>query len=68
VIKAAGDQTKEGGNMVLDPICLMEVDEKSARFKTVYNGQTFFFCDKGCKQKFEEEPEKYIDIEEKKEK
>ena len=54
--------------MVLDPICLMEVDEKSARFKTVYNGRTFFFCDKGCKQKFEEEPEKYIDIEEKKEK
>jgi YHS domain-containing protein len=51
--------------MVLDPICLMEIDERNARFKTVYNGQTFYFCDKSCKQKFEEEPEKYIDINEK---
>ena len=51
--------------MVIDPICLMEIDEKSAPFKSVYNGLTFYFCDKNCKQKFEEEPEKYKDVEEK---
>jgi YHS domain-containing protein len=51
--------------MVIDPICLMEIDEKSASFKSVYNGQTFYFCNKSCKQKFEEDPEQYIDVEEK---
>jgi YHS domain-containing protein len=51
--------------MVLDPICLTEIDEKEAPFKSVLNGQTFYFCDQGCKKKFEENPEKYIDLEEK---
>ncbi|MGB8656256.1 MAG: YHS domain-containing protein [Candidatus Zixiibacteriota bacterium] len=54
----------EEAKMVIDPICLMELDEKSASTKTVYNGQTFYFCDEGCKRKFEEDPEQYIDIEE----
>jgi YHS domain-containing protein len=51
--------------MVLDPICLMEIDEKSAPAKSVYNGQTFYFCHENCKRRFEEDPEKYIDVEEK---
>ena len=53
--------------MVIDPICLLEIDEKSAPAKSVYNGQTFYFCNESCKQKFEEDPEKYIDVERKKE-
>jgi YHS domain-containing protein len=51
--------------MVLDPICLMEVDEKKAPAKSVHNGQTFYFCNESCKKKFEEDPEKYIDVEKK---
>jgi Cu+-exporting ATPase len=53
--------------MVIDPICLMEIDEKDAPAKSVYNGQTFYFCNESCKQKFEEDPEKYIDVERKQE-
>mgnify|MGYP000321246764 CR=1 FL=1 len=53
--------------MVIDPICLMEIDEKNAPFKSVHNGQTFYFCNESCKKKFEEDPEKYIDVERKEE-
>ena len=51
--------------MVVDPICLMEIDEKNAPAKSVFNGQTFYFCNEGCKRRFEEDPEKYVDVEEK---
>jgi len=47
--------------MAIDPICLMEIDEQEAPAKSVYNGQTFYFCNESCKKKFEEDPEKYID-------
>ncbi len=49
--------------MAIDPICLMEIDEKEAPAKSVYNGLTFYFCAETCKKKFEEDPEKYIDVE-----
>ena len=46
--------------MAVDPVCKMEVDEKTARHKTVYKGNTYYFCAPGCKIVFEENPEKYL--------
>ncbi len=46
--------------MAIDPICGMTVDEKTAKFKTDYNGTTYYFCAPGCKKAFEKEPEKYL--------
>ena len=51
---------KEVKNMAIDPVCKMEVDEKTARFKTEYKGETYYFCAPGCKKVFEEKPEEYI--------
>ena len=51
--------------MAIDPICLMEIDEREAPAKSVYNGQTFYFCAESCRKKFEEDPEKYVDVEKK---
>lgn len=45
--------------MTKDPVCKMEVDEKTAAATSTYRGQTYFFCSKGCKEKFEQAPEKY---------
>jgi YHS domain-containing protein len=28
---------------------------------TEYHGQTYYFCGKGCKLVFEDDPEKYLD-------
>lgn len=49
--------------MAIDPICKMEVDEKTARYKSEYKGKTYFFCAPGCKKAFDEDPEKYADAE-----
>ncbi len=46
--------------MAKDPVCGMDVDEKTAAGKSVYQGQTYYFCSPGCKQSFDKEPQKYV--------
>ncbi len=45
--------------MTKDPVCGMQIDEKQAAGKSEHQGQTFYFCSPGCKQKFDETPEQY---------
>ena len=47
--------------MATDPVCGMDVDESSAKYTTVYEGQKYYFCAPGCKKAFEAEPQKYLD-------
>jgi Cu+-exporting ATPase len=47
--------------MAKDPVCGMEVDERTARHKSDYQGQTYYFCAPGCKRAFEADPKKYLD-------
>jgi Cu+-exporting ATPase len=46
--------------MAKDPVCGMQVDEKTAASKSEYKGQTYFFCSPGCKKSFDQDPEKYV--------
>jgi YHS domain-containing protein len=46
--------------MAIDPVCKMTVDEKTAKFKTSYQGKTYYFCAPGCKKAFEANPQKYL--------
>ena len=46
--------------MAKDPVCGMSVDEKKTANKSVYQGQTYYFCSPGCKQAFDKEPQKYV--------
>jgi YHS domain-containing protein len=46
--------------MAIDPVCKMTVDEKAAKFSSVYNGKTYYFCAPGCKRMFEQNPDHYI--------
>lgn len=46
--------------MTIDPVCGMEVDEKTTDMKSEYKGDTYYFCAKGCKKAFEEDPEKFL--------
>ena len=45
--------------MAKDPVCGMDVDEKTAAGQSEYQGQMYYFCSPGCKQTFDENPEKY---------
>jgi YHS domain-containing protein len=49
--------------MVKDLICGMDVDPKTAVFKSVYEGKTYFFCNKSCKMTFDRDPKAYIEME-----
>ncbi len=46
--------------MAKDLVCDMEVDEKTAKYKSTYKGETYYFCAPGCKAMFDENPEKYV--------
>lgn len=52
--------------MVKDPVCNMTIDESKAVDKIIYKGKTYYFCAKICKEKFEKDPEKYIEKSEEK--
>ncbi|HEV8635084.1 MAG TPA: YHS domain-containing protein [Chloroflexota bacterium] len=44
-----------------DPVCGMDVDPATAKQKSDYQGQTYYFCAPGCKKAFDADPEKYLD-------
>jgi Cu+-exporting ATPase len=46
--------------MAKDPVCGMDVDPDHAADQSEYNGQTYYFCSKGCKAAFDKNPEKYL--------
>ncbi len=46
--------------MAIDPICGMEVDEEKAVAIYEYEGETYYFCAVGCKDKFAQNPEKFV--------
>ncbi len=43
-----------------DPVCGMDVNPATARFKTLHNGKEYFFCSAGCLAKFEANPEQVL--------
>lgn len=45
--------------MAIDPICKMEVDESTAKWKSEHEGKTYYFCAPGCQKEFEKNPKKY---------
>ncbi len=50
--------------METDPVCGMKVNPANAAAKSVYKGQTYYFCSPGCKKAFDKEPQKYVKPEE----
>ena len=45
---------------VKDPVCGMNVDPVTAKYRTDYNGRPYFFCSARCKAKFEADPARYL--------
>jgi Cu+-exporting ATPase len=42
-----------------DPVCGMRVKPADAKFKSEFQGKTYYFCSERCKQSFDKEPAKY---------
>ena len=46
--------------MAIDPVCKMGVEEGKAVATSEYKGKKYYFCALGCKQAFDQKPEKYL--------
>ena len=47
--------------METDVVCGMRVDPAKAAGSTEHEGKTYYFCSKGCLQRFQADPTKYLD-------
>ena len=49
---------------VKDPVCGMKISEKTAAATSEYMDKTFYFCAQAYKNKFDDDPLKYMKTEE----
>ncbi|WP_428977724.1 heavy metal translocating P-type ATPase [Rhodoligotrophos defluvii] len=64
-----GDHDKEkelaGGGLhesaVKDPVCGMNVDPQTSKHRTTYDGRIYHFCSARCRERFEADPQAYIE-------
>lgn len=49
--------------MVIDPVCGMYIDEKSAAATCEFDGKIYYFCIQICKTAFMKDPDRYIQTE-----
>ncbi|MGA2238962.1 MAG: YHS domain-containing protein [Candidatus Bathyarchaeia archaeon] len=46
--------------MARDVVCNMEVEERTAKWRSEHKAKTYYFCSPICKQKFDRSPEKFV--------
>jgi len=46
--------------MVRDLICGMEITQRIAKYMTVHQGKSYYFCCAMCLELFENNPKKYL--------
>jgi YHS domain-containing protein len=51
-------QTTSTDSVRVDPVCKMKV--KQTGLKSIFQKQEYLFCSKGCKLKFDKNPDKFI--------
>ena len=56
---------KHGGGdkvagVAIDPVCGMSVDRETAKHRFSHQGQDYFFCSARCRERFEAEPQKFL--------
>src|ERR1700736_1735468 len=54
-----GDGVKAAASAI-DPVCGMKVDPATAKHRLSYKGRDYFFCSARCRERFEAEPEKFL--------
>ena len=46
-------------SIAIDPVCGMEVDTSTSLLSFDYDGETYWFCGKGCLLDFKDDPTAY---------
>ena len=52
------DPTRQ--DVVIDPVCGMDVKVSEAKYSSKYDGKAYYFCSKSCQKAFEKRPSEYI--------
>lgn len=47
--------------VAIDPVCGMKVQMATAQHTAEYDGRTWYFCGKGCRLDFEDDPQRFFD-------
>jgi Cu+-exporting ATPase len=47
--------------MVTDPVCGMQVDDRTAKYSFPAGERIYWFCSEGCRSEFCRHPEDYLD-------
>src|SRR5579863_8295227 len=56
----SGQEPAVKPNFARDPVCGMDVNRGTAKFVSEQEGKKQYFCSRGCVQKFEGDPAKYL--------
>ncbi|MCL4557128.1 MAG: YHS domain-containing protein [Deltaproteobacteria bacterium] len=51
---------------IVDPVCKVELDERSRDTKLHHEGETYYFCSEACRDAFKKAPEKFLSTKKKK--
>lgn len=54
------DEISTPPGIAVDPVCGMKVVIEDAQHTSEYQGTTYYFCGKGCRLDFEEDPERVL--------
>jgi xanthine dehydrogenase accessory factor len=46
----------------IDPVCGMTVEVAGARFTSVHDGRTYYFCSAGCQASFDADPAAFVSV------
>jgi P-type Cu+ transporter len=55
-----GETDKAAAATAIDPVCGMRVDPATAKHRTSYKAKDYFFCSSRCRDRFEADPEKFL--------
>src|SRR3954453_17098919 len=55
-----GRKADQAPETFTDPVCKMLVTPESAAATYEYNGEKYYFCAVGCKERFAADPDKYL--------
>ena len=44
---------------VIDPVCGMQLDDQQTAITSQFMNRTYYFCSLGCKQQFDNDPQRY---------
>jgi xanthine dehydrogenase accessory factor len=58
--RAAAPKPAGAPAIAIDPVCHMEVEVASARYKADFDGVTYYFCCANCKTRFLKQPHDYL--------